>query len=719
MATVWIRLLRWAAVPTVRDFGMLYPRPRSPWGGFSTDASGIDAPEIEIKLADMRNAMEFINLIKTAHLDESDLDEDTLERLRTPICGDIDIKDKDLLLSLEIYLGTENASRAVYENMRTAFKRDSPTRQILSHAAVRVCCLVSAIAWYLHAVLLRMWLQVEVAAKRLTGISPMKNDMCVNSCLGYTGPYKDLDQCPKCQQMRYCPVKLAEGKRVGRQQFTTLPVGPQLQALSRSLEGSRNLSYLHRTCEKIIAQSEPGCPLASYRDLASGSLILEAVSRQTIREHDIVLMFSIDGAQLYQNKQSDCWMYLWVVVSLAPDRRYKKFEVIPGGVIPGPNHPQDLDSFLVTGFYHVSALMNDGLRCYNAYLNACVVSYPFVSAGLADGPAMALVKGSVGHHGVFGCRSDCALPGRHKPGCPHYYPALLKPDDYHVAECEHDDVSLSSIGPPSVQRYEENLAWLLSAQNETQYKAIRKATGISKPSIFSGLSRTFPIPLGFPLDLMHLADLNWGDLLLGIWRGTIKGATQSDPKASRHAVLQGEVWINHGKLVGHAQHYLPGFLDRPPRDIAEKISSGYKAVEWHTYLYGYTVSMLRKLLPRDAWLHLCKHVKGVRLMYQEDITHEDVVLSKTLLTEGTLDFEVVYCERDPDRLHLVRPCISKMSHALFRIERVTVFDFVGARLQCNQCLSIPYKIRSLLQGRIHRGIIEQLSNEGGHDWKTL
>ncbi|KAI0742475.1 hypothetical protein C8Q80DRAFT_1109289 [Daedaleopsis nitida] len=162
---------------------------------------------------------------------------------------------------------------------------------------------------------------------------------------------------------------------------------------------------------------------------------------------------------------------------------------------------------------------------------------------------------------------------------------------------------------------------------------------------------------------MHLADLNWGDLLLSLWRGTIKGATKSDPKDAPYAVLQGEVWSDHGKRVARARSHLPGFLDRVPRDVSENINSGFKAVEWHTYLYGYLVSMLRHILPRDAWQQLCKHVKGVRLMYQEEITNKDVVKAKVLLTESTVDFENVYYHRDPDLLHVVRPCVHSIWHA--------------------------------------------------------
>jgi hypothetical protein len=76
--------------------------------------------------------------------------------------------------------------------------------------------------------------------------------------------------------------------------------------------------------------------------------LIEAFWDAHIGEDDIVLMFSIDGVQLYMIKVSVCWIYIWVMLNLAPKRRYKKKKhVLIGGFIPGPNNPKNLDSFLL------------------------------------------------------------------------------------------------------------------------------------------------------------------------------------------------------------------------------------------------------------------------------------------------------------------------------------------------------------------------------------
>ena len=58
--------------------------------------------------------------------------------------------------------------------------------------------------------------------------------------------------------------------------------------------------------------------LPSYDDYFYGSDYIDAVHDDQVQDKDIVLMLSLDGAQLYQYKQSDCWIYIWIIMDLAP-----------------------------------------------------------------------------------------------------------------------------------------------------------------------------------------------------------------------------------------------------------------------------------------------------------------------------------------------------------------------------------------------------------------
>jgi hypothetical protein len=209
-------------------------------------------------------------------------------------------------------------------------------------------------------------------------------------------------------------------------------------------------------------------------------------------------------------------------------------------------------------------------------------SCPFFFLWTADGPGLAALHGQVGHHGVFSCREYCGLKGRHKPGGPHYYPALLKPLNYDLAGCDHGNVDVYRMPTTSPAFYFTNLQKLLPCANEAQFIKTRKETGLCKPSIFVGLSRQHlsGLPGCLAIDHMHIISINLPDLLLGLWHGTLDCDKKDSKELWDWVVLVGDMWKSHGQDVARCCLYLPGSFDCPPWNPAEKISSGYKAWEF-------------------------------------------------------------------------------------------------------------------------------------------
>ena len=227
---------------------------------------------------------------------------------------------------------------------------------------------------------------------------------------------------------------------------------------------------------------------------------------------------------------------------------------------------------------------------------------------------------------------------------------------------EHRDIALSEIPLLSAKMYNDNLRALVQAENQTQYEQLRKAMGLTKPGIFSALSRALHFPHLLLPDMMHLCFLNYPCLLVELWRGTIKGG-KADVRKYPFAVLADDnVWKEHGLEVERVWPFLPGFFDRAPCNIAAKWSSGYKSIEQQTYLYNYAPHMLRRLLPPEHWRHLCKSVCAVRNLWEYEIPQAHLVRSRKLLNEATMDFERIYYKRDPDQLHFVRPVIHTLWH---------------------------------------------------------
>ena len=411
------------------------------------------------------NSSNFVDCLHMASLDNDAIPPDVRERLRSPPTA-LPAIDADLCMCIEIFLGTTNGSQSMYETVCRAIRWRSPEIQTLSYK------------------------QMRRKLVDLTGVIPVMTDMCFDLCVAFTGPFSELRTCPECSSAWYETVM--QGNRrvsVPRKQALTIPVGPQIQAQYRSHEGAWNMGHRVRVMEPLLAKLRDGGSIETYDDVYCSSILIDAARRGDLASDDVVLMLSVDGAQLYQSKQLDCWIYIWVLLDLAPDLRYKKKYVLPGGFIPGPNKPKNLDSFMYTGLHHLAALQKDGLRIWNCLTGRVYTSRPYFFLGTADGPGLAVLHGQVGHHSMFGCREYCGLQGRHKPGGLHYYPMLLKPLDYNLPGCNHGDGDVYRLPQTSVQLYFKNLHHLIPCATDAEFRLVHKETGICKASLFVGLSR--------------------------------------------------------------------------------------------------------------------------------------------------------------------------------------------------------------------------------------
>jgi hypothetical protein len=285
----------------------------------------------------LRNSTSFVDQLCLASLDNDAILPEAREQLRSPPT-ELPLIDADLCMCIEIFLGTTNGSQATYNNVCRAIQWCSPEIQTLSYK--------------------QMWQKLV----DLTGVIPVMTDMCFDLCVAFTGPFSELHTCLECSSAQYETV--TQGNRcvsVPCKQALMIPVGPQIQAQYWSRKSAWNMG--HRVCvmETLLARLHAGGSIDSYDDVYCSSILIDTVMCGDLAPEDVVLMLSVDGAQLYQSKQLDCWIYIWVLLDLVPDLHYKKKYVLPGGFIPGPNKPKNLDLFMYTGLHHLSALQKDGL----------------------------------------------------------------------------------------------------------------------------------------------------------------------------------------------------------------------------------------------------------------------------------------------------------------------------------------------------------------------
>ena len=289
----------------------------------------------------MRNTMAFIMALKNASLNDpvAHLGEEAVEWLQNPPDEVICIDNPGTRFSITAYLALENTSQIAYNRVcqaaRIAFAGASGGDSILSF----------------H--------NFEKLIASYTDVVSIKHDMCCNTCIAYTGPFAHLDTCPTCTTSRW-KEEMFQGthgrSKVAAQTFTTIPIGPQLQALYRNKDSVADMDYLQQRTEEVLQQIREMGGIPVVDDIAMGWDYLGAVLDGDIKSNDIILMVSLDGAQLYNSKESDCWIYIWIIMNLPLDKRYHKVHICPGGFIPGPNKPKNVDSFLFPGMHHLAAL---------------------------------------------------------------------------------------------------------------------------------------------------------------------------------------------------------------------------------------------------------------------------------------------------------------------------------------------------------------------------
>jgi hypothetical protein len=162
-------------------------------------------PNIQSCIENVRLAQQFIQHISAATLDDGTLDDEVVSRLQNPETGPIEF-DADEQLSLDLFIGCKNTSQSTYNAVWDAILCCFPGTKVLSYHLVK-----------------------NLAAKATRVVSVL-DDMCINSCQAFTGPFADCTTCSVCGEERYADSLARKGQQP-RQQVCTIPLGPQIQAL--------------------------------------------------------------------------------------------------------------------------------------------------------------------------------------------------------------------------------------------------------------------------------------------------------------------------------------------------------------------------------------------------------------------------------------------------------------------------------------------------------
>ncbi|KAL0057164.1 hypothetical protein AAF712_016206, partial [Marasmius tenuissimus] len=318
----------------------------------------------------------------------------------------------------------------------------------------------------------------------ITGVEAVETDMCLSTCIGYSGPYELLKECLFCAAPQEDPIEKHP------QTFKTMLLAFVMQALHRDPMIAKEMLYLQDRMPKLLEEYEEHGYITEIDHIACREDVEDVFWDGKIQADDTVIMMSLNGCQLYKNKTSDCWMYGFVLVNLFPDKRYKKKYFIPSSIFPGPNNLKVMESFLYIGLRHISVVANaGGLRLWDAYQDKMIKSRIFILFSFADCSGMVYWNGLVGHTGKVGCCFWCPLVGRRKPKQHTYYPILFKltwlavPGSSHPDQDPHE-IAITPIDPT---QYMNVLRTVCGLRTKQAYKINCQDYGVPKPSILLGL----------------------------------------------------------------------------------------------------------------------------------------------------------------------------------------------------------------------------------------
>lgn len=475
----------------------------------------------------------------------------------------------------------------------------------------------------------------------LAGLRGAAIDCCINSCMAYTGDYKDEDTCPYCTEPRYKSHPSVPARRVPRMPFPYIPIIPRLPTLFLDPTMARKLRY------RSTQQATPN----SITDIFDGKYYNRLLGQQVVGgaetlEHtyfsqptDLALGLSTDEFGPFESRKQTCWPIILFNYNLPPTIRTQLQHIMCFGVIPGPKTPKDPVSYLeplinelqdlACGIPAVDAV--DG-RAFDlrAYLLSCFGDMPAVAKLMA-------MKGPNGKRPCRACKIDAVRPTRadrttreDKTLCTPLSRSFLRDRTRH-----------HPYGPLNLPRrtHTDHIQQALSIENtknDADEKAKSRDTGInslSPPACLSSLE----FPTSFPHDLMHNLFENVLSNLLDLWAQA--GLWKTFGTGEEDYLLHPNVWSAIGAACarsGDTIHSAFGCRVLNLKDKRYEITS--ESMLLFATLLGPALLCGRFTRPR-CYTHFVRLVKLINLCMGFEITADEVQELREGFTRWVQDFE--------------------------------------------------------------------------------
>src|SRR5260221_4903522 len=206
---------------------------------------------------------------------------------------------------------------------------------------------------------------LQARISKLSHVTEVSYDCCLNTCCCFTGTYTVLDSCPFCKHTRYN----LEGHSYKKYKY--LPIEPCIKSLYLMDRYAKVLCYCSLPRDSKIEDVFDGI---HYRMLCQTQVMIDGAG---LDHHffsniqDVALGLMLDGFQIFKAQRdgdTTCWPLITLNFNLPPEIHTWLTHIIPLSIIPGPKAPKDFNSFLHP-FIDECKKLAAGIWAFNSHKN--------------------------------------------------------------------------------------------------------------------------------------------------------------------------------------------------------------------------------------------------------------------------------------------------------------------------------------------------------------
>ncbi|CCO36635.1 hypothetical protein BN14_10777 [Rhizoctonia solani AG-1 IB] len=324
---------------------------------------------------------------------------------------------------------------------------------------------------------------------------------------------------------------------------------------------------------------------------------------------NIALGLSSNGFGPFKSRKQSCWPLLVFNYNLPPSIRTCLENMLCLGIIPGPNSPKEINTFLEP-FIDELELLARGVPAHNASANHPVTLHAYLLACFGDMPAVAKLMCMKGHNGKQPCwacriRAVYASAGKrtyYTPLSQHFIPGIpriWRYDPLNLPLRMHVD-------------YLEQALHIGASNNNTTEARRSRCTGINSLSPLARIA-SLDFAVSFPHDFMHAMFENVVPMLLDLWTCTGKWAKFGLSDKEYH--LHPDVWAEIGKACAASVNLINTCLafEITHEGIQEVRTDFAQWVRDFEHLYVRNDKSWLRLctLPLHSLLHIADNIKNM------------------------------------------------------------------------------------------------------------